>query len=51
MSDRNFVYLIVAIVVGHFLFAVGYLIWKINTAPKSDDKDDDNNEDDDNLNK
>jgi hypothetical protein len=37
MSDRSFVFLIVAIVVGHFLFAVGYLIWKIRTAPKSDD--------------
>lgn len=35
MSDKNFVYLIVAIVIAHFLFGVGYLIWKISSAPKS----------------
>ncbi len=37
MSDRNFVYLIIAIVVGHFIFGVAYLIWKVLTAPKSTD--------------
>lgn len=36
MSDKNFVYLIVAIVVAHFIFGVAYLVWKIYTAPKSD---------------
>jgi len=43
MSEKGLVYLIVAIVVGHFIFAVGYLIWKVYSAPKSNDnsKDDD----------
>lgn len=36
MSDKSFIYLIVGIVIAHFLFGVGYLIWKIYTAPKSD---------------
>jgi hypothetical protein len=34
MSDKTFIYIIVAIVVTHFLFAVGYLIYKIMKAPK-----------------
>jgi hypothetical protein len=29
MSDRVIIYIIVAVIVGHFLFAVGYLWWKI----------------------
>jgi hypothetical protein len=37
MSDRTFVYIIVAIVVAHFLFAVAYLLWKIYSAPHSKD--------------
>jgi len=37
MSDKSFVYLIVGIVVAHFLFGVAYLIWKVYTAPKSSD--------------
>jgi len=45
MSDRSFVFLIVAIVVGHFIFAVGYLIWKIRSAPKSSDVDNDDERD------
>ena len=40
MDDKTFVYLIVAIVVAHFIFAVGYLIWKISSAPKSKDQKD-----------
>lgn len=36
MNDKSFVYLIVGIVIAHFLFGIGYLIWKIHTAPKSD---------------
>lgn len=35
MSDKTFIYIIVAIVVAHFIFAVAYLIWKIYSAPKS----------------
>lgn len=35
MSDKSFVYLIVGIVIAHFLLGAGYLIWKIYTAPKS----------------
>lgn len=35
MNDKSFVYLIVGIVIAHFLFGAGYLIWKIYTAPKS----------------
>ncbi len=35
MSDNTFIYIIVAIVVAHFLFAVGYLLYKIIKAPKN----------------
>ena len=35
MSEKSFVYLIVGLVIAHFLFGAGYLIWKIYTAPKS----------------
>ena len=38
MSDKTTVYIIVAIVVFHFVFAVGYLFWKIYSAPKRNDK-------------
>lgn len=44
MSDRTFVYIIVAIVVAHFLFAVGFLIWKIMKAPKSSDSEEESTE-------
>ena len=37
MTDNTFVYIIVAIVIAHFLFGVGYLIYKIVMAPKSSD--------------
>jgi len=37
MPDDTFVYIIVAIVLAHFLFGVIYLIYKIMTAPKSSD--------------
>lgn len=37
MGDKTFVYIIIAIVVFHFLFGVGYLIYKIMKAPKSSD--------------
>jgi len=43
MSDQTFVYIIIAIVVAHFLFAVGYLIWKIVNAPKSSDSEEEIN--------
>lgn len=46
MNDKSFIYLILGIVIAHFLFGAGYLIWKINTAPKSNsepEKLDDNN--------
>ena len=36
MSDKSFVYLIVGIIIAHFIFGVAYLVWKIYTAPKSD---------------
>ncbi|NOR88414.1 MAG: hypothetical protein GQ527_12470 [Bacteroidales bacterium] len=39
MSDRAFVYLIVSIIVAHFIFGVAYLFWKIYKAPKSDEND------------
>jgi len=48
MSDRTFVYIIVAVVVAHFIFAVVYLIWKIYSAPKSDNHDKEDNTNDDN---
>lgn len=44
MSDKSFVYVIVAIVIAHFLFAVGYLIWKIYSAPGSSDSDKESDE-------
>lgn len=37
MSDRTFVYVIVAIIAGHFIIAVAYLLWKIYSAPRSKD--------------
>lgn len=36
MPDNRFVYLIIAIVIAHFLFAVSFLIYKILKAPKSE---------------
>lgn len=39
MSDKAFIYMIVAIVIAHFIFAIAYLIWKIYSAPKSDNID------------
>lgn len=42
MSDKTFVAIIVAVVIAHFLFAVGFLIYKIYSAPKSDNKETDN---------
>ncbi len=50
MSDRTFIYIIAAIVLAHFLFAVGYLIWKIYTAPKSSDSAQETEEESNNLN-
>jgi hypothetical protein len=35
MSDNAIVYIIVAILIAHLLFAIGYLIYKILNAPKS----------------
>jgi len=35
MSDKTFVYLIIGIVVAHFLFGIGYIIYKISKTPKS----------------
>ncbi len=43
MSTKTTVYIIVAIVVFHFVFAVGYLFWKIYSAPKKEKQDDDTN--------
>jgi Na+-transporting methylmalonyl-CoA/oxaloacetate decarboxylase gamma subunit len=37
MTDNTFVFIIIAIVVAHFLFGIGYLIYKIMKAPKSSD--------------
>lgn len=37
MSDNTFVYIIIAIVIAHFLFGLAYLIYKIMSAPKSSD--------------
>lgn len=39
MSDKAFIFMIVAIVIAHFIFAIAYLIWKIYSAPKSDNLD------------
>jgi len=39
MNDKTFVFIVVGIVVAHFIFAVVYLIWKIASAPKSNDSD------------
>lgn len=44
MSDKTFVFIIVAIVIAHFLFAVGYLIWKIARAPKSQDSEEESDD-------
>lgn len=44
MSDKTTIYIIVAIVVFHFVFAVGYLFWKIYSAPKKDQQDNDEGE-------
>lgn len=44
MGDKTFVYVIVTIVVAHFLFAVGYLIWKIYSAPKSSNSEEESDE-------
>lgn len=38
MSDKAFVYIIITVVIAHFIFAVGYLIWKVYSAPKSSDE-------------
>lgn len=38
MPSKTFVYIILAIVIAHFLLAVGYLIYKIMKAPKSTDE-------------
>lgn len=35
MSDKILVYIIISIVIAHFLFAAAYLIYKIMKAPKS----------------
>ena len=35
MSDNTLIYIIIAIVVAHFLFAIIYLVYKIMKAPKS----------------
>lgn len=37
IKDNTFVYIIVAIVAIHFLLAIGYLVFKIMKAPKSND--------------
>lgn len=37
MSNNTFVYIIIAIVIAHFLFGLAYLIYKIMSAPKSSD--------------
>lgn len=42
MSDKLIVYIVIAIVVVHFLFAGVFLIYKIYSAPKK--KDDDSNQ-------
>jgi len=44
MNDKTFVFIIVAIVIAHFLFAVVFLIWKIMKAPKSTDPDEESDE-------
>jgi hypothetical protein len=36
MTTATLTYIIIAIVVAHFLFAVGYLVYKIAKAPKSE---------------
>lgn len=35
MSDRDFVYFIIGLVLLHFVVAVSYLIYKITKAPKN----------------
>jgi|GEM_PF-3076706 hypothetical protein len=42
MSDKSFVTIIVAVVIAHFIFAVGFLIYKIYSTPKSNDEPDSN---------
>ena len=42
MTTATLTYIIIAIVVAHFLFAVGYLIYKISKAPKSETDEEEN---------
>lgn len=35
MSDKTIVYIVVAIVIAHFIFALAWLLYKIYAAPKS----------------
>jgi len=37
MGEKWMVYLIIAVIIGHFLLAVAYLFYKIYSAPKSND--------------
>lgn len=37
MSDKLIVYIVVAVVVAHFIFAAVYLIYKVYSAPKNND--------------
>jgi len=38
MPNSNFVFIIIAIIIAHFVFGVGYLIYKIMTAPKNQEQ-------------
>lgn len=34
MSERTIAYIIAAVIVGHFIFGFGWLIYKLNFKPK-----------------
>lgn len=39
MGSSNTIYYVVgAVIIAHFLFGIGYLIYKINNAPSSKEK-------------
>jgi len=43
MSNPFFIYLIIGLIIAHFLFAVAFLIYKIMKAPKSEGENTDKN--------
>lgn len=44
MPNNNLVYFIVTIIIAHFLLGTGYLLYKIMTAPESQEQKDEKEE-------